>query len=169
MAFSYRDNLRQSPNFAITGTEIPERLRRTLPPWTTDPPVIPSPNPTGPFGDPPRPPHDVDPPKNNTYNDPNYSPLIVTESLSARKGDEPVGGLPGMLMRAMMQQSPNTNSAPEHVAVNNGAPQGGLLGRLLALHDEWARHAPNGYGRDEALPQDLAAGVQYPVRLLSRR
>src|SRR6266404_5139493 len=70
MAFSYRDNLGQRPNFAIMGTEIPERLRRTRPAWTDDPPVIPSPNPNDPFGNPPRPALELDPPERNPYNDP---------------------------------------------------------------------------------------------------
>jgi hypothetical protein len=147
MAFFYRDNLRQRPNFAIMGTEIPERLRRTRPGWTDDPPVIPPRNPDKPFSDPPRPTLELDPPERNPYNDPDYSPFIVTENLSANAGDK---------------------------------PDGGLLGRWLALNDERALNTVDAYGDNGSgvsrvaqayttPPQESPAVSEKPIRKLSRR
>jgi len=59
------------------------------------------------------------------------------------------GGLPGMLRRAMQEQSlqqqgpdfrSTTNAAPEYSSDSYGSPQGGLLGRLLALQAEQGRY-----------------------------
>jgi hypothetical protein len=60
MVSSFRDDLYQRPNFAITGTEILERLRRRRPAWTDNPPIVSPADPNNPFDDPPRF-HDVDP------------------------------------------------------------------------------------------------------------
>ena len=177
MAFFYRDNLRQRPNFAIMGTEIPERLRRSRPAWTGDPPVIPPRNPDKPFSDPPRPTLELDPPERNPYNDPDYSPFIVTENLSANAGDKPDGGLLGML-HAMMQQG-QVQPVADPGSTPNGS-QGGLLGRWLALNDERARNAVDAYGDNGSgvsrvaqayttPPQESPAVSEKPVRILSRR
>jgi hypothetical protein len=47
-----------------------------------------------------RPPHYVDPPEQNPYNDPDYN-IIVTENRSRQAGVEPAGGLLGLLQEAM--------------------------------------------------------------------
>jgi hypothetical protein len=196
MAFSYRDNLRRRPDFVIIGAEIPERLRRARPAWTDDPPVIPSPNPNDPFGDPPRPALELDPPERNPYNDPEYipfpyhSPFIVTESRSGQGGNKPAGGVLGRLL-AMMQQAKvqpgadsasTPNNAPEYDSNSYGSPQAGLLGRLLALQGEQAGNAVDvdaygSYGPDRSrvartyatAPQKIPTAPQKPVRILSRR
>ncbi len=102
-------------------------------------------------------------------------------------GNEPAGGLLGML-QAMMQQgqirpsaesTSTSNGTPEFNSDNYGSPQG-LLGRLLALHDERARNAVDLYRNDGAggpraaqtyeIPtQELPTPPQKPVRILSRR
>lgn len=79
-------------------TETPSRRR---PSWTDDSPVVPSPNPDNPFGDPPRF-HDVNPPEQNPYSDPAYIPNgLVTENLSERARGDVAGGLLGLLREAM--------------------------------------------------------------------
>jgi hypothetical protein len=147
MAFSFRDNLRQKPNFATMGTEIPEYLRRTLPAWSQDPPINPSRDPDNPFGDPPRPTLELDPPERNPYNDPDYSPFIVTENLSAKAGYDPDSGLPALLQPVMRRdQAQLVGSLPNAGAEYNpgihDSLQGGLLGRLLALQAEQGRYQP---------------------------
>jgi len=148
MVFSYKDNLHQRSNFAIMGTEISERLRRALPAWASDLPVIRPQNLNDPFGDLPRPSHDVDPSERNPYNDPDYSPFLVTENRSGRAGSETAGGLLGILLRATMQQGqvhPGNDSVSvpsdtrEYYSDGFGKPVGGLLGRWFALQDEQAR------------------------------
>jgi hypothetical protein len=188
MGSSFRDNLYQWPNFAIMGTEIPERLIRRRPAWTDNPPIVPPADPDNPYGDPPHF-HDVDPPARNPYNDPNYSPFIATEKLSAKASDGlGGGGLLGMLLRALMQQGrvqpgldsvSTANGASEFNSADYGSPQG-LLGRLLALHNERARNAVDLYRNDGAgggrvartyatPPQEFPTTPQKPVRILSRR
>lgn len=143
-----------------------------------------------PFVDPPKEhsPHDVEPSERNPYNDLDYSPFIVTDNPSAKSGDEPsMGGLPGMLLRAMMQQgqvqpgvdsASITSGAPEYNSDGYGSPQGGLLGRLLALQDERARNAVDAYGSHDpdgsrmartyaTAPQEFPTTPQKPVRILS--
>jgi hypothetical protein len=158
MATSFRGNLYRRPDFAIMGTDIPERLRRPRPPWTDNPPIVPPADPNNPFGDPPRF-HEVDPPEQNPYNDPVYRPFIVTENLSGQTDGEPVGGWPGMLLRATMQQGqvqPRTdsvsmpNDASEHNSDSHGNLQGGLLGRLLSLQAEQSQYQPTSGDNDQA-------------------
>jgi len=93
-------------------------------------------------------------PKGNSFQQPSGQ-FVVTESLSGRAEDEHVGGLLGMLLRAMMQQGQvqpvansrsTSNGLPEYNSDSYGSPQGGLLGRFLALQDERARNAVDGYG-----------------------
>jgi len=94
-----------------------------------------------------------------------------------------------MLLRAMMQQGQvqpvansrsTSNGLPEYNSDSYGSPQGGLLGRFLALQDERARNAVDGYGSydpDEsraartkaAPPQELLTTLRKPIRILSRR
>ena len=184
MGSSFRDNLYQRPNFAIMGTEIPEHLIRRRPRWTDNPPIVPPADPDNPYGDPPHF-HDVNPPERNPYNDPDYSPFIVTEKLSAKAGEPGGGGLLGILLRAMMPQgqvqpSSDTASTPNRASEFNpnsyGRPQG-LLGRLLALHNEQAVDAYGSYhpegtrvARTYATPpQAVPITPQKPVRILSRR
>lgn len=168
MVSSFRDNLYRRPNLANTGTEIPERFIRRRPAWTNNPAIVPPANPNDPYGDPPHF-HELDPPERNPYNDPDYSPFIVTRNLSGQSGDKPVGGLLGMLL-AMMQQSqvqPGADSvsapdgAPEYNSDSDGSPQG-LLGRQLALQDE---QTPKGF---DSNPQD-APQQALPERRLGRR
>ena len=55
--------------------------------------------PGGGFPEPPRPPHEVDPPDENPYNDPDYNPnFLVTQNRSEGRPSLP-GGLLGMLER----------------------------------------------------------------------
>ena len=89
MASSSRDNFRVRSNFSVMGTQIPEHLRHVRPPpYADNPLVIPPGDLNNPFGDPPRM-HDVDPPKLNPYNDPDYFNRLVTENLSQHTGEEP--------------------------------------------------------------------------------
>src|SRR5579872_5242107 len=120
MTSSFRDDPYRRPNFATNGT-IPGYLRPRVPPippvfpdqpppWP-EPPSVPAPFPAPlPSQQPPA--HEVDPSDRNPYNDPDWSPFLITE--------------------------------------RQVAPQGGLLGRLLAVLAEQARDAPdvheNGYG-----------------------
>ncbi len=188
MAFSYRDNVRQRPNFATMGTGIPDRLRRARPAWVEDPPVIPPRNPNKPFDDPPRPAHELDPPERNPYNDPDYSPFIVTENQKGQAGEESAGGLLGMLLTMMPHgqvqlgaDPPSvSNRAPEYDSKSYGSPQGSLFGKLPALQPEPARNAVDAYVRYDpdrasaarttaAPPQEMPTTEQRPVRILSRR
>jgi len=99
-------------------------------------------------------------------------------------GNEP-GGLLGVL-QALMRQNQNqpaaesdsaANSVPKYHFDNDGSPQGGLLGRLLALQDQKAAKAVGAYGGDgtgagrtiDALPPELPTAQQKPIRYLSRR
>src|SRR5258708_7658495 len=56
------------------------------------------------------------------------------------------GGLPGMLRRAMQQQGSDfgstPNTTPEYNSSIYDGPQGGLLGRFLALQAEQSSHQP---------------------------
>ncbi len=56
---------------------------------------------------------------------------------------EAYGGQPGMLRRFVQQQGvesgPRPSAGPEY---NFDSPQGGLLGRLLALHVEQSQYQP---------------------------
>lgn len=72
------------------------------------------------------------------------------------------------------------NDAPEYSSDSYGSPQGGLLGRLLALRDERARAAVDDYGNYDpdtgsaaltyaAPPQELPDTPQKPVRVPCRR
>ena len=97
MAYSLKEDLYPRPNFARPGTEMPLDLRRRLPTWPVYPPIVPPPDPNNPFGDPPHF-HEVDPPEQNPYNDPDYSPFLVTTR------DAP-GGLFGMLLRVVKEQN----------------------------------------------------------------
>jgi hypothetical protein len=168
MAFSFKDEFYQRPNFAVLGTQIPDSLRRFLPPYANTPPIVP-PDPNNPFGDPPHF-HDVNPPEQNPYNDPDYSPFLVTEKQTAKVGDESDGGLLGML-RAVMQQDQvqpgaDSPSAPNGTLENNsdgsGSPLSGLLDRLFALRGEGTPSA--------AQPsQGSSSTSQKPCRCLARR
>lgn len=183
MGLSFRDDFYRRPNFATLGTEIPERLIRRLPAWADNPPISPA-NPNNPYGDPPRL-HEVDPPERNPYNDLDYSPFIVTEIPSANIGVESdYGGLLRM-MRATMQDGQvrpsvvsDSNGESEYPDSNDSRP-GGLLGRLLAVHDEWLQNAADIYrnnssgevgARTYATPlQVFPATAQQSVWTLSRR
>src|SRR5579872_606394 len=112
MASSFQDNPYRRPNFAADGA-TPSYLRRPqvppIPPiFTTGPTPWPQPpGPIIPFPAPlPRPPHDVDPPERNPYNDPDYIE-------------------PPYLSPFLVTGNPSTRAT--------GSPQGGLLGRLVAL------------------------------------
>jgi hypothetical protein len=162
MAFS-SEELHQRPNFAIMGAGIPDRLRRTLSEWTDNPSIIGPSNPANPFGDPPRL-HEVDPPEHNPYNDPAYSPFLVTKALSTKADDAAAGGLLGMLS-AMTQQAnvrpgANSNDAPNNAPAyepdSYGSAAGGLLGRLLTLQAEQNRYQPNA-GTGTAPPPPASA------------
>jgi hypothetical protein len=148
--------------------------------------------PENPFPPPEHPPHDVDPPMGNPRNFPDRK-FVVTENISQHATDEPGGGLPGMLLRALMQQGQvqlgtdsvsDLDGAPEYRPELNpetsSTPQGGLLGRLLALHDERAGNTVDAYGnvgpgetragRTYATPpQEIPAAPRMPVRRLARR
>jgi hypothetical protein len=96
---SSKDNLYQRPNYAIDGI-VPNYFRRPAlpawitppnfqpnqPPWPTPPSAPPPPgwgfpDPTSPLPMPRS--HDVDPPEENPYNDPDYNPnFLVTKNLS---------------------------------------------------------------------------------------
>jgi hypothetical protein len=157
------------------------RISPVLPTWP-----LPLPSPPGgksPFADPPpipppqkRPPHEVDPSEKNPYNDPDFDPnFLVTKNLSGQTGDEPVGGLLGMLLRGLMQQGQVQqgddsvsipNDAPEYSPDSHGSPQGGLLGRLLALQDEQARKGLDSNQQDasrQALPERRLGRRTYRV------
>jgi hypothetical protein len=140
MASSFRYNPFRLPNFAVDGA-VPEYLRRPRwlpkdlpmlpgsPPGSSPmPPLPPSPPGPSPFPDPLPPPsqmrhHDVDPPEQNPYNDPDYN-IIVTENRSRRAGVEPAGGLLGLLQTAMRQSElqpdagfePSPQDAPAQAA-----------------------------------------------------
>lgn len=171
MAFSGRDDLYQAPNFAIMGTGIPERLRRTLPPWTDNPPISPPANPTNPFNDPPRAPHDVDPPEQNPYNDLDFAPFVVTENSSQRSGT-PAGGLLGLL-QAMMQQrdvGPNTGSAisPNGTPATRPDSDGSVPGNFLRrppLQPQDQDEADQAQQAREAAAAQLVRGVRRLARI----
>ncbi len=110
----------------------------------------------------------------------------MTDNRSGQAGDESGGGLLGMLLRAMMQQGPvppgadsvsSQNGAPDFNSDSYASPQG-LLGRLLALHNERAGNAVDLDRNDGArgirattyaTPQAFPTTSQKPVRILSRR
>jgi hypothetical protein len=83
---------------------------------------LPSPGPN-PFGDPPKPPHEVAPPRGNPYNVPGYfeepydRSFIVTNNLSRQTEDQLSGGLLGRLLALQMQQS-----QVQPIAESNGRP-----------------------------------------------
>ncbi len=99
-------------------------------------------NKSSPFPDPLPPPHDVDPSERNPYNDPDYSPFLITENRSS---------------------------------VADGAPQGGLLGRLLALYNHQSQGIAGNTGLDDprlayvAPAQEFPDNEQTPIRILARR
>jgi hypothetical protein len=146
VASSFRENLYQRPNLAITGTEIPEYLRRVLPPYANNPPVILPRDPNNPFGDPPHF-HEVDPPNLNPYNDPDYNPnFLVTQNPLGQVGDEPGGGLLVVLR-----------------ALHDGGPPSGI--------DVYGNYSPETrVAKTYAIaPQEFQATPQKKVRYLSRR
>jgi hypothetical protein len=78
-------------------------------------------------------------------------------------GGQSAGGIPGMIARAMQEQAlqqaappgPPPNARPEYDPQRYDSPQGGLLGRLLALQAEQDRYRPisrNGSEAPLALP-----------------
>jgi hypothetical protein len=162
MAYSLRDILFQPRNLQLSDPAIPDKFdlqvpsspppRRRLP---EIPPRFPQPNPDNPWGDP----HYIDPPNGNPFNFPG-GPSVVTEHLSGPLEDQPAGGLPGMLRRAMMlqsqQQGGNFGSTPDGAREYNPetsfSPQGGLLGRLLSLQAEQSRYQP--FVEDSGQPRD---------------
>jgi len=91
-----------------------------------------------------RPPHDVDPPEQNPYNDPDYNP-VVTENRSRRAKAKPVGGLLGLLQEAMRQSElhagagfePSLQDAPaQNVSVQPTQPVRRLM-RMRGGDDSW--------------------------------
>jgi hypothetical protein len=187
MTLSDRDNLRQRRDFAITGTEIPERLRPTRPVWIGNPPIVPPRNPNDPFGDPPRAPHDVEPPTNSPHNYPDGT-SVVTDNRSGQAGANLGGGLLG-LMRGVMQQvqvQPNANSAsalngtPEYYSDSYGSLPKQLArqaaraarrtrpkcGRYLRKYDPHGSSAISTYADPLQQPPAIPHN---PVRILSRR
>jgi hypothetical protein len=138
----------------------------------------PAPGNSDPFVDPPqifpqqkRPPHEVNPPERNPYNDldyfesPDRSPFIVTENRAEPAGDdESGGGLPGMLRRYARQHGidfgPMPNGAPKYLG-GYGRPQG-LIDKLLAVPDERTRKASDSNQQD-------ASQQAVPERRLGRR
>jgi hypothetical protein len=149
----------QLPDFDLWNQPTKPHLNDTPRPSPV-PPTWPLPLPSrpggkSPFTDPPpiplpqkRPPLEVDPSEKNPYNDPDFNPnFLVTKNLSGQTGDEPVGGVLGMLLRGLMQQGqvqqgddsvPLPNGTPEYGSNGHGSPQGGLLGRLLSQQEEQA-------------------------------
>jgi hypothetical protein len=130
MASSFKDKPYRLPNFGVDGA-VPRQLRQ--PRWTSPHSTILPGAPTSPWAPLPSPPpgpnpfpdipqkkqfRDVDPPEQNPFNDPDYSPL-VTDNFSRRAVGAPAGGLLALL-REVMQQSdrqpeadfgPNTEDA----------------------------------------------------------
>jgi hypothetical protein len=191
MIYSLRDDFFQPRNLQLWDAAIPKKLdleespppppRPTVP---QPPRIFPQPNPDNPWGDP----HYLDPPKDNPFNYPDEK-FVVTNNLSGQAGDRSGGGgLLGMLLRAMIRQGqvqPGADSAstptgaPEFNSDSYGSPQG-LLGRLLALHNEQAGNAVDLYRNAGAggarvartyvtPPQEFTTTPQKPVRILSRR
>lgn len=116
MASSFQDDPYRRPNFAADGA-IPSYLRRPrvppIPPIFSDPSLAPWPLPPAPkipFPVPlSAPPHDVDPPEGNPYNDPDYAPFLVTTN-QAGMADAPRGGLLGRLLALLAEQAANASS-----------------------------------------------------------
>ncbi len=141
----------------IQGPQKPPRSEPNtmpvLPAW----PYLPLPSSPGnnnPFGDPPkispqqeRPPHEVDPPGQNPYNDPDYRPFRVTENLLAKAGDGSPGGLLGRLLALHAEQ---TRIAAD--AYGNDGPNDARGGPMYATP-----------------PQEFPDAAQKPVRVLARR
>ena len=74
--------------------------------------------------------------------------------------DGEAGGLPGLLLRAMRQQTQphdaglgaTPNAAPETYSASYGTPQGGLLGSLLALQAQQNQLFAGGDGQTPSAP-----------------
>jgi hypothetical protein len=121
------------------------------------PPTWPLPSPSGgetPFPDPPsvyppkmRPPRDVDPPARNPFNYPDEE-FVVTENRSGRAGNEPVGGLFGLMRTVMQQGQIQPGAGPNE----SGDPD---AGRAAQIH--FAR------------PPQFPISPEKPIRILSRR
>jgi hypothetical protein len=121
MASSFKDKPYRLLNLGVDGA-VPQELRqpRWIPPRSTILPSAPAspwaPLPTplpGPniFPDPPqkRQFREVDPPEQNPYNDPDYSPL-VTDNFSRRAIDAPAGGLLALLREVMQRNDRQTEA-----------------------------------------------------------
>jgi hypothetical protein len=117
MASSFKDKPYRLPNFGVDGA-VPKYSG--IPYWVSSDPTIrptplapwprPSPSPSpNPFPDPPqiRQFREVDPPEQNPYNDPDYSPLI-TDNFSRRAVDAPAGGLLALLREVMQRNDRQT-------------------------------------------------------------
>ena len=94
-----------------------------------------------------RPPHEVDPSKHNPYNDPDYSPFLVTENLAVKAGDDSQGGLLGRLLALCAEQTRSAASAD-----GSDGPNDPRIGPMLAT--------PR---------QEFPDAAQQPVRILARR
>jgi hypothetical protein len=57
----------------------------------------------------PHPPLEVDPSERNPYNDPDWSPFLVTHNQSTDAAGVPQGGLLGRLLAALAEQSRGTS------------------------------------------------------------
>jgi hypothetical protein len=142
---SSKDNLYQRPNLAIDGV-MPDYFRRPdLPSWATSPnlratpPRWPAPlssPPPGPgFPDPPPTqrapqPHDVDPPAENPYNDPDYNPnFLVTKTLPDREQRAPRNWL--LAYFDQLGNCPVEGDLGNTMVSSRSA--GGLLGRLYEV------------------------------------
>jgi hypothetical protein len=96
MTSSFRDDRYSRPNLALRGT-IPDFMRRPLLPGWITPLPAPAPAPIWPAPPAPtperevfppalqmRPSHEVDPPEENPYNDPDFNPnFLVTQNVAA--------------------------------------------------------------------------------------
>lgn len=153
MASSFRDDLYKRPNLAIEGVS-PDYFRRpALPSWvdpTISPnlPNLPLPMPPGgqhPFPAPlpvlQRPPLEVDPSDRNPYNDPDYSPFLITQNPLVGAAGLPQGGLLGRLRSVLAERAGNT------------------------ARDDGALNSPI----DTAVAERSPESEDRPVRMLARR
>jgi hypothetical protein len=104
-------------------------------------------NKDSPFPDPPPPSHDVDPSERTPYNDPDYSPFLVTENLSGQADAKPAGGFLGRLLA--LQDEWLRNAAAAYKDDGSGYP------RMAQT--------------DAAPPQEFPDAAPKPVHILSRR
>ena len=123
MTSSFRDDPYRRPNFATDGA-IPSYFRRPqVPPIPPIFPTQPAPWPEPPSVSPPFPApwpsqqqHEVDPSDRNPYNDPDYSPFLITENAPT----DPSVSQGGLLGRLLAMLSDAGGVSQEDSSVTSG-------------------------------------------------